>query len=151
MTRIVSPRTYTSLIAGFTLAAFFFALPVEAQIVPSGDTVDAVNGGFPRIGKINPGTLLIVGGSTLSTGGSEIGESATGVGAVLVTGPGSQWNDNDHLWVGNEGTGSLVIDDFAIVNISDEGPDTGDGITGIAAFAGSTGSVTVKNGGQFNI
>lgn len=152
MTRIVSPRTYTSLIAGFTLAILFFALPAEAQIVPSGDTFDAMNGGFPRIGKTSAGALLIEGGVTLNTGGSAIGESATGVGAVLVTGMGSQWIDDGFLLVGDEGTGSLVIDDFAVVNISDAGPaGTGDGFTAIAAFAGSTGSVTVKNGGRFNI
>lgn len=132
-----------ALLLGFTPAG-----PAAAQTV-TGDTSGVSEGGFPRIGIVGPGTLLIEGGNTLSTAGSHIGEAIGGAGVVVVRGSGSEWNDGDSLFVGFEGTGSLVIDDSAVVSITDEAVAIGDGFTVIGGLAGSTGLVTVKNGGQF--
>lgn len=63
------------------------------------------------IGSAGNGTLLIENGGQVSNYRGFIGNAAQGVGAVTVTGAGSQWNNASHLFVGVNGKASLDIRD----------------------------------------
>ena len=85
--------------------------------------------------------LVIQNGGTLAvSGGGFVGNLPGGVGAVTVTGAGSNWQTNGSVVVGGLGTGTLTIQDGGTVN------SLGGGSVGLAT--GSTGTVTVTGPGS---
>lgn len=98
-------------------------------------------GGFSGsyIGGLAPGTLLIDGGSHLSTSSSTLGVRAGIQGSATVTGPGSSWSNSYNSDIGDSGIGSLSIENG--------GSYSGNYIY-VGRFADSQGSVTVKGVGS---
>ena len=85
--------------------------------------------------------LVIQNGGTLAvSGGGFVGNLPGGVGAVTVTGAGSNWQTSGSVVVGGLGTGTLTIQDGGTVN------SLGGGSVGLAT--GSTGTVTVTGPGS---
>ncbi len=103
------------------------------------------NGRYLFVGGDGAGTLLISSGGIVSTGTSDydstvnIGAGAGSQGNVTVTGPGSTWTDNGELFVGDSGTGTLLIS-------SGGGVSTEDAYLG--EYIGSSGMVTVTGPGS---
>lgn len=88
------------------------------------------------------GNLTIKSGSTLtSTGNTRIGISATGIGTVTVTGPGSQWliTAGNTFYVGFLGSATL--------NIEDGGKVVTGGGTVLGNSAAATGTLNISGGG----
>ena len=92
------------------------------------------------VGVAGMGTLTIAAGGTVSTdgGSSYIGQNRGGDGTVTVTGAGSTLANNA-LYVGYEGTGTLIIADGGTVTNS---------YGTIGWQVGSTGTVTVTGAGS---
>jgi outer membrane autotransporter protein len=75
------------------------------------------NSGLLYVGEAGTGTLAIENGGTVTSGSlTYIGSSSGGTGKVTVTGAGSTWTNNDALYVGREGTGTLIIEDGGTVS-----------------------------------
>lgn len=92
------------------------------------------------LGESGTGTLTIVNGGVVNSPSAVIGNSSDGFGTVTVSGHdadgnASTWNNNNQLYVGDDGTGSLSIRDGGLVN-------SGQGLIGYGA---GTGSVTVSD------
>jgi T5SS/PEP-CTERM-associated repeat protein/autotransporter-associated beta strand protein len=89
------------------------------------------------------GTLSITAGGAVSTAGEAvIGDAAGTIGTVAVSGSGSAWTNSGNLYVGNSGTGTLLISGGATA-IS--GGSNG---AYIGYAAGSNGMVTVSGSGS---
>ena len=89
------------------------------------------------VGYTSTGVLTIQNGATVTSGflfngiGNTIGDLASGVGPVTVSGPGSAWNASvNALIVGNSGTGTLTIENGATVT-SSSGGIIGNAISGV--------------------
>ena len=85
------------------------------------------------IGDTSVGTLAISGGTPLNvTGGSAtVGDDDTAIGIVQITGAGSNLTTASDLTIGNNGSGRLSIDDFALITLADDLLlGVGDGSTG---------------------
>ena len=111
-----------------------------------------LNAAVLTVGGNGQGALDVTGGGTVNTSSYVlIGNSInTGVGEVTVNGANSVLNANGSpsaswgsLYVGNTGTGTLVIADSGVVN------STLSGVVGNAA--GSQGEIDVSGGGQLNL
>ncbi|MDZ5452017.1 autotransporter domain-containing protein [Labrys sedimenti] len=90
------------------------------------------------IGMAGDGTLAIAGGAKVLAGGplgSIVGFGPGSSGAVTVTGTGSLWNSDTGLFLGIGGTGTLTV--------TDGGTARTGGIMGLAAAAGSTGTINI--------
>jgi T5SS/PEP-CTERM-associated repeat protein/autotransporter-associated beta strand protein len=100
------------------------------------------NSGVLLVGDAGTGTLTISNGASASGGyhGIRIGESATGIGTITVTGNGSTLSTNPFLIVGDYGTGTLTIENGATGAIS--------GPIDLGSFSGSSGTVTVTGAGS---
>jgi outer membrane autotransporter protein len=114
-----------------------------AQITSGGTAVLGVNGAAS--GATNTlflaGTLpslIIENGSTLTTNGSADIEFAAGSATATVTGAGSQWIVSGLLGIGYRGTGTLNIQDGAVVTASSG--------TELGVFAGSSGTLDISGG-----
>lgn len=95
------------------------------------------------VGCEGSGTLRVSLGGGVSNGSGSIGDSAGSVGAVEVTGAGSEWVNRDHLYVGRYGTGALRIESGGIVE-SDGGS--------IASYSIGKGEAIVTGvGSQWNV
>ena len=105
-------------------------LPAHAAITTSGDVAPdppvgggAVAGTF-RVGNSALGTMNISGGTELtSSSGSILGDGIGGIGIVTMNGSGSDWiltTAGGDLTVGNNGTGSMSISNFAIMSVNDD-------------------------------
>ncbi|PZQ79857.1 MAG: hypothetical protein DI549_18720, partial [Ancylobacter novellus] len=133
---------------------------------------------FVLIGQAGMGKLQLANDGVWNTQNVTIGSEQTGNGTVTLNGPGTRWNNAYTAIIGGNGTGTVTVSGGAQVH-NDEGlyigggqlrllrslePETGNGaltITGagstwfnrngvnIARNAGSTGSLTVENGGSF--
>ena len=96
---------------------------------------------------INEGDLLIqdlAGGASLTVSGDVLfGDLAGTTGTGTVSGPGTTWNINDDLFIGDDGTGTLNVTDGASVVIADDlfSADGGAGTLNITSGA----SVTVND------
>ncbi|KQZ69554.1 hypothetical protein ASE06_01670 [Sphingopyxis sp. Root214] len=88
---------------------------------------------------VNDGRLSITDGGRVSNFRGYIGNAAGQTGEVVVSGPGSSWNNNNHIYVGYSGTGLLTIENGATVS-------NANGNVGLNA--GSTGIVTVSGAGS---
>jgi outer membrane autotransporter protein len=92
------------------------------------------------IGANGTGMLVIQNGGTLiDFGAGLVGNLPGGAGAVLVTGAGSNWQNNGSVVVGGQGTGTLTIQNGGTVS-------SGGGSVGLSV--GSTGTVTVTGPGS---
>ncbi|WP_164738362.1 autotransporter-associated beta strand repeat-containing protein [Aquabacter cavernae] len=69
------------------------------------------------VGNFGTGSLTVSDGATLTTGYGSLGHDAGSVGSATVTGAGSTWTVNDnYIYVGNYGTGTLLVSDGGTVN-----------------------------------
>jgi T5SS/PEP-CTERM-associated repeat protein/autotransporter-associated beta strand protein len=101
----------------------------------------AFTGGSVTVGESGSGSVLVENHGLMTTVGyGIIGDN--GYGTVTVTGTGSKWTYTEALYVGNSGTGSLVIDSGGVVS------NTTGGFTYLGDNAGSVGSVTVSGSGS---
>lgn len=75
-----------------------------------------------RVGITGVGTLGVTAGTPVTvTGGSAIiGDSATGVGIVQLTGLGSNLSTANDLTIGNDGTGSVSAGQFGRITLTDD-------------------------------
>ena len=123
-----------------------------------------------NVGDFGSGSLTVSGGGYLSTGGtggsqSYIGNQSGSQGSVTVQGPNSTWNSSGVLYVGNSGTGRLMISNGGQVatgsgsyvgySAGSSGTVTVDGANSTWTMPGAlmigdsgTGSLTISNGGQ---
>ena len=100
------------------------------------------------VGNHGTGTLNINSGADMNVTGHNsnvsLGHHATGVGAVTISGTGSTWTNNDRLWVGELGTGTLTIQNGgSLVTLGAAGSGS---ILG--TFVGGTGMATVTGAGS---
>ena len=106
---------------------------------------------FFNIGNTSNGQLIINNGSTLISNNGGLGTDVTGNGNVTVTGNGTTWNvvsmgsNTGALSIGSRGAGALNLDLNATLNSVFNGFN----ISAIGEFAGSIGTVTIKNGAQW--
>ena len=105
------------------------------------------DGGDLFVGNSGTGTLFISAGGSVSNSqnniGASIGQNAGSNGMVTVTGTGSMWTDNGDLFVGDSGTGTLLISAGGSVSNN----DISIGAT-IGQNAGAAGTVTVTGTGS---
>lgn len=108
-----------------------------------------VNGNQLVLGLFGKGDLEVKGGGKVNLGSNTdayLGETATGIGTMLVSGSGSEFNygSTRNLQVGRQGTGSLQISQGGVVN-------GGNGSIGYSYQIGSDvsqGTVKVQNAGS---
>jgi T5SS/PEP-CTERM-associated repeat protein len=95
--------------------------------------------GTLQIGAAGSGTLQLLQGGTLESGGATIGASGGSTGNVSVAGVGSKWTISGNLTVGSSGSGSLSISNGGVVTNTN---------ALIGDKLGSSGSVTVTGLGS---
>ncbi|HEY4199305.1 MAG TPA: autotransporter domain-containing protein [Devosiaceae bacterium] len=100
------------------------------------------------VGSSGTGTLIIEGGGWVGSGQGRLGVGAGAVGSVTVSGGdggdhASTW-ENSSLYLGDNGTGTLTIEDGGVVNTTGYGyvgyQDSGDPNAGIAGTATVSGA-----------
>ncbi|WP_158667631.1 autotransporter outer membrane beta-barrel domain-containing protein [Bradyrhizobium guangdongense] len=93
------------------------------------------------VGNSGTGTLTVRNGGTVSNGADgSIGVNAGATGTVTVDGAGSSWTDAGNLYVGQAGSGTLMVSNGGTVS---------NGVDGyIGASSGATGTVTVTGTGS---
>jgi len=94
------------------------------------------------IGNTATGSVTVVSGETLSGGSIHLGQTATGIGTLDVSGAGASATALQRLRVGVNGTGTVNIGAGATVSAVGGGPSD----FRIAEFAGSSGTVNVSGG-----
>lgn len=99
------------------------------------------NGGFMHIGSEGDASLTIQNGGIWTNSSSQhVGRETTSDSSMLVSGDGSQASTGSFLYIGNEGTGSLTVEDGALVEVGSDlrfgVADTGSG-TGLVTGEGS--------------
>jgi len=95
------------------------------------------------VGNEGDGTVTVQhGGVASTTNDSRVGNLSGSVGTATVTGAGSQWNSGNHLYVGQNGTGTLNVEAGGTVT-------NNSGIVGFTAGASGTATVT-GTGSQWN-
>ena len=116
------------------------------------------------VGESGTGTLMITSGGAVSTSvNGYIGDQAGSSGTVTVDGSGSMWTiSGSHLYVGNSGTGTLMITGGGAVSDSQGIIGENPGSSGMATVSGSgsmwtnsylfvgsfgAGTLTITNGG----
>jgi T5SS/PEP-CTERM-associated repeat protein len=110
----------------------------------------SVSTGGMSVGQSGAGTVNVVNGGVLSSVGSiNIGENASGVGTMLISGPGSALNDGFSLFIG--GTSAVSANNGSQVTISNGA--TASAAMGIGSLAtlwnGS--SLTINGGGSLTV
>jgi fibronectin-binding autotransporter adhesin len=100
------------------------------------------------VGNNGNGTLNVNNGADVHVSGFNstvaLGHHATGTGTVSINGAGSTWTNDDQLWVGESGTGTLTIENGGgLVTSSGAGNSS---IIGV--FGGSNGMVTITGAGS---
>ncbi|WP_425398577.1 beta strand repeat-containing protein [Aeoliella sp.] len=126
--------------------------------VTSGGVLNNTRGGLgfsarTAVGESETGALRILGGGVVNSDeDATIGGSVeTGMGSVLVNGPGSIWNVAERLEIGSRpfGSGGLLIENGGVVN---SGTAEGVGAANLVALIGgglvSTGLVIVEGNGS---
>ena len=139
-----------TILAGGTLTTF--GLGAIGNLTGSTGTVTVTDPGSNWqinasvvVGGQGAGTLTIQNGGTVtSRGGGSVGLSAGSTGTVMVTGPGSTWNNapGGGLNIGSFGTGTLTIANGGRVI------DLTPLVTNIGNAAGSKGTVRVAGAGS---
>jgi outer membrane autotransporter protein len=114
----------------------------RGDIVVTGADTTWVNGGSLAVGNHNVGMLLVEDGATVTSsqgfvgGGGPTTASGT-IGSVTVTGAGSSWSTVLNISIGNYGTGTLIVEDGALVR-------AGGGIRLASSAAGDSGTLVVQ-------
>ncbi len=144
-------------VAGFLGISGFLALSTaaEAAIVYTGNTKTG-EGQQTYIGRNNPGSLTIDGGSSLThTNLVVLGQNdrETSFGTVLLTGSGSTYDISSNLTIGLLGNGDFNIEAGGKLNLGTASNFTvadGPGTVGTLTVTGSDGSgnVSTFNGGR---
>jgi T5SS/PEP-CTERM-associated repeat protein len=103
------------------------------------------------IGVGGQGTLAIKDGGVVNNQAGYVSAAGsfpftTGAGTVVVSGSGSQWNNAFFLEVGQQGPGTLTIENGGVV--TDSNPYTGECSACVGVESGSTGTVTVSGAGS---
>jgi len=100
------------------------------------------------VGNQGTGTLSITNGAELNVPGFNsrvtLGNHATGVGTATVSGVGSIWINNNELWVGGSGAGTLIIQDGGRLRCSSSAGSSNI----IGALPGASGTATVTGPGS---
>lgn len=115
------------------------------------------------IGKDSYGSLLVNGGSSISTYASYVGYSSDTTGIATIDGTGSKWRNSNDLEVGFSGTGTLNITGGGYVRTADSHIGNSSGSTGTVMVDGvgstcviseylwiglaGSGTLDIKNGG----
>jgi T5SS/PEP-CTERM-associated repeat protein len=103
----------------------------------SGGTLNFnANGGELGVGFKQSGTLTISEGVKISSSAGYLGENSGSIGTATVTGEGSQWASSS-LQVGNNGVGTLTIEDGGLVSVA-----------GTLAINGSNSFINMTSGGM---
>ena len=117
------------------------------------------------VGDFASGTLTIEEGGIVNSQGGYVGEgTTTAIGSVTVRGAGSRWNNTSQLMLGTYGSGTMTVEDGAVVTSyagylaywsGTQGDVTVRGAgskwtstTDIYVGNGGNGSLTITNGGQ---
>jgi T5SS/PEP-CTERM-associated repeat protein len=100
------------------------------------------------VGNNGNGTLNVNNGADVNVTGFNstvsLGHHASGVGTVSINGSGSTWTNDDQLWIGESGTGTLTVQNGGTLMTSSGAG--GSNIIGV--FGGSNGMVTITGPGS---
>jgi fibronectin-binding autotransporter adhesin len=112
----------------------------EGLVTVSGAGSSLTSNNMIQVGSEGKGTLIVEDGATVNTTNvARIGLSSTGIGDATIRGAGSSWITNNSMTVGHSGTGTLTIENGAVVS-------------NVAGFVGrevgSTGEATVSGAGS---
>jgi len=126
-----------------------------AALVSGGDSQWRIDGPFV-VGDAGTGTLRVEAGGTVTILNSDvvIGNGEGSVGEVTVTGTESSWSNWRNLFVGNAGTGRLLVEAGGAVDnqegiIGNEAGSVGEAtVTGSGSTWTSRGALTVGREGQ---
>jgi T5SS/PEP-CTERM-associated repeat protein len=140
--------TQLMVVAICTLCSMALPHAAKAAVTPGGNVTPmppAGGGNVPGIffvGDTTVGTLAIGGGTPLNVTGNStiVGDDATGLGIVTLTGLGSDLSTANDLVIGNLGAGSVGVANIAKVTMAD------DLLMGVGA--GSSGELNVSNFGS---
>jgi T5SS/PEP-CTERM-associated repeat protein len=104
------------------------------------------------IGNNGTGTLNVANGADVNVTGfnsaTSLGHHSMGVGSVNINGAGSTWTSNNKFWVGENGSGTLTIQNGGSLITDGTNGLGGTASSIIGTFAGSTGMVTVTGAGS---
>ncbi len=135
-TLTVSGGTYTQTAGALTISG----TNNPTFVLAGGTTTSGVQAIFLGAASGQSGNLSILGGSTLTSGESVLGNTVGSTGSATITGTGSNWNlPGGVLTVGESGSGTLTISNGGTVS-SDYG------FVGISA--GAAGIVTITGTGS---
>jgi len=119
--------------------AFMVCADAVATFTPASTLNDA--GGL-IVGNISTGTLIAQGTpaahATLNSAAGSIGKKSDGIGTVTIDG--GHWNNTMYLYVGQDGQGTLNVENHGLVSV-------GTNLV-VGEVAGATGSVTLASGGD---
>lgn len=124
------------------LARLGFGSVGKATVTGSGSewiVVESLGLGSAALFGDGSGELIITDGGKVSNSDSYLGWGSASKGTATVAGPGSQWNNDGTLIVGNYGIGE--------VSVEDGGSVTNSGTTSIGLRSSSTGIATVTGPG----
>lgn len=140
-TRIKRRFLLASIMLSLTLSWGGKALASDEIIDTVGNTINTPTSytGDLYVGNAGTGTLTIENGGTVSATNGNIGYNPGSNGTVTVNGSGSNWANTGKLVVGRQGTGGLTIADGGAVTAANQ--------MQIASDSGSTGTLTIRNGG----
>ena len=123
----------------------FEIFPADEGVLPETSILAAVGQHATGYVTISDGARVTADGGLLY-----LGYGSNGVGSLIVTGPGSTWEDTGTIRVGHYGTGSLMIQDGASVTTTGTAyiGDTSSTSRG-SATVGDSGSLWRINGGLY--
>ncbi|MBN1404392.1 MAG: PEP-CTERM sorting domain-containing protein [Opitutales bacterium] len=106
------------------------------------DITSNLNNGL-IVGNTNAGNGLLIEGGSVKTAGASIGYASGGEGTVTLNGSGASWDClyssiYYNLWVGQNGTGTLNVNNDATARMSKLYVGYGSGISGTVSINGGT-------------
>jgi T5SS/PEP-CTERM-associated repeat protein/autotransporter-associated beta strand protein len=121
--RVVGPTSSISFWIAFS-AGVYLAIPLssaDAAITALGDVNPTITtwgtSTTGYVGQTSDGTVTVDGGSGLLSQYGYIGYGGTATGVVTISGTGSTWVDNFHLFVGYLGNGTLNITEGGSISV----------------------------------
>jgi T5SS/PEP-CTERM-associated repeat protein len=110
-----------------------------AAVVTGGGSRWTHTGGL-YVGDFASGTLTIEAGGVVNSQGGYLGEgTTTASGTVIVRGAGSKWNNTSQLTLGTYGSGTMKVEDGAVVTSY---------VGYLAYWSGTHGDITVRGAGS---
>jgi T5SS/PEP-CTERM-associated repeat protein len=100
--------------------------------------LDVDGSGVMGAGYRGVGSMSISEGKVIESTSGYLGYKSGSTGTVSVDGTGSTWNNDDHLYVGREGNGTLNITGGAMVLVTHN--------TQVSGSSGSSGTIHFNNG-----